>query len=268
MVAPSPTALSKGNGNRILVVDDDENARELMRRLLAKEGFDVITAVDGEEGLELARKFEPSVITLDVLMPGLDGWDVLKSLKADPALADIPIVMVSIVDESGRGYSLGAADYITKPVKRERMKLLLDKYRSRKKEPRALLIEDDEAARTMMRGILDSDGWQVYEAENGRIALDLIDEAAPDLILLDLMMPEMDGFEFLEALRSHPNHQSRIVVVVTAADLSDEDHRRLNGGVEHVIQKSGLNPDQLLTEVRKLVTQCVATEGANGGTRD
>jgi CheY-like chemotaxis protein len=208
------------------------------------------------------------VITLDVMMPGLDGWDVLKELKADPALADIPVIMLTMLDESDRGYRLGAADYMTKPVDRERMKLLLEKYRSRAKEPRVLLVEDDETTRAMMRGILGGDGWQVYEAENGRVALDLIDQAAPDLILLDLMMPEMDGFEFLEALRNQPDRRIAPVVVVTAADLSEEDHRRLNGGVEYVLQKSGLNRDQLLAEVRELVTKYILTEGADGGARD
>ncbi len=239
-----------------------------MRRLLAKEGFDVITATDGQEGLELARKFEPSVITLDVMMPKVDGWDVLKELKADPALADIPVIMVTMLDESDRGYRLGAADYMTKPIDRERMKLLLDKYRSRVKEPRVLLVEDDETTRAMMRGILGGDGWQVIEAENGRVALDRIDEAAPHLILLDLMMPEMDGFEFLEALRHRPERQGAPVIVVTAADLSEEDHRRLNGGVEYVLQKSDLNRDQLLAEIRELVTKYVANEGADGGAHD
>ena len=262
------TATRIGDGNRVLVVDDDQTARELMRRLLAKEGFDVITATDGQEGLELARRFEPSVITLDVMMPKVDGWDVLKELKADPALADIPVIMVTMLDESDRGYNLGAADYMTKPIDRERMKLLLDKYRARADEPRVLLVEDDETTRAMMRGILGGDGWQVFEAENGRVALELIDEAAPHLILLDLMMPEMDGFEFLEALRNKTGRQGAPVVVVTAADLSEEDHHRLNGGVEYVLQKSGLNRDQLLAEIRELVTKYVVTEGAHGGAHD
>jgi len=257
-----------GDGNRVLVVDDDHTARELMRRLLAREGFDVITAIDGQEGLDLARKFEPSVITLDVMMPKVDGWDVLKELKADPALADIPVIMVTMLDESDRGYNLGAADYMTKPVDRERMKLLLDKYRSRAKEPRVLLVEDDETTRSMMRDILGGDGWQVFEAENGRVALGLIDEAAPDLILLDLMMPEMDGFEFLEALRHQPDRQIAPVVVVTAADLSESERRRLHGGVEYVLQKSDLSREQLLAEIRELVTNYVATEGADGGPHD
>jgi signal transduction histidine kinase/DNA-binding response OmpR family regulator len=261
---PRSVVLGKGGGNRALVVDDDQSARELMRRLLAKEGFDVITARDGVEGLELARKLEPSVITLDVLMPRLDGWDFLRQLKADPALADIPVIMVTIVDESGRGYSLGASDYITKPVDREQMRHLLEKYRRRSKEPRVLLIEDDETTRTMMRRILDSYGWQVFEADNGRSALDVIDEAAPNLILLDLMMPEMDGFEFLEALRHDPNHHGVAVVVVTAADLSADDHRRLNGCVEHVIQKSGRDAQALLAEIRDFVAKVVSDDGTLG----
>ena len=255
----------KSNGNRVLVVDDDETARNLLRRFLAKEGFDVITAADGEEGLELAQKFEPSVITLDVMMPKLDGWDVLKELKADPALADIPVVMLTMLDEHDLGYRLGAEDYMTKPVDYERMKLLLEKYRSIARDPRVLLVEDDETTRSMMHRILGDDGWRVYEAENGSVALDVIDEAEPDLILLDLMMPEMDGFEFLETLRRKKKTPLAPVVVITAADLTDADRRRLNGGVEYVLQKSGLSRDALLNEVRGVVKQFAHPERADGG---
>jgi signal transduction histidine kinase/DNA-binding response OmpR family regulator len=262
------TPVSKGTSSRVLVVDDDRTARELMRRLFAKEGFDVITAADGAEGLELARKFAPSVITLDVLMPGLDGWDVLKELKADPALAEIPVIMLTIVDESGRGYSLGASDYLTKPVDRTRMKQLLEKYRSADEANRVLLVEDEEKTRRQLRDILSSDHWLVSEAENGRVAIEMLDEVRPDLILLDLMMPEMDGFEFMDSLRKRPDFVGVPVVVVTAADLTEEDHRRLNGAVERVLQKSDLNRDQLLTEVRELVSQSVLSGGAEGDRHD
>jgi signal transduction histidine kinase/DNA-binding response OmpR family regulator len=259
-VAPV-AAMGKSNGNRVLVVDDDATARELMRRLLAKQGFDVVTASDGREGLELARKVEPSVITLDIIMPRLDGWDVLKELKADPALANIPVVVVTMLDETDRGYRLGAADYLTKPIDRDRLKQLLEKFRARAKEQRVLLIEDDEATRSLMGSILRENGWQVTEAGNGRIGLDLYDEAAPDLILLDLMMPEMDGFEFLEALRNRPDTVAAPVVVVTAADLTEDDHRRLNGGVEYVLRKSDLSREEMLTEVREVVSKFAASEG-------
>jgi CheY-like chemotaxis protein len=260
--------VGKGTSSRVLVVDDDRTARELMRRFLAKEGFDVITAADGVKGLELARKFAPSVITLDVIMPGLDGWDVLKELKADPALAEIPIIMLTIVDESGRGYSLGASDYLTKPIDRMRMKQLLEKYRSADEANRVLLVEDEEITRRQLRDILSSDHWHVSEAENGRVAIEMLDEVRPDLILLDLMMPEMDGFEFMDSLRKRPDFVGVPVVVVTAADLTEEDHRRLNGAVERVLQKSDLNRDQLLTEVRELVSQSVLSGGAEGDRHD
>jgi signal transduction histidine kinase/DNA-binding response OmpR family regulator/HAMP domain-containing protein len=260
--------VGKGTSSRVLVVDDDRTARELMRRFLAKEGFDVITAADGMKGLELARKFAPSVITLDVIMPGLDGWDVLKELKADPALAEIPVIMLTIVDESGRGYSLGASDYLTKPVDRTRMKQLLEKYRSADEANRVLLVEDEEMTRQQLRDILSSDRWHVSEAENGRVAIEMLDEVRPDLILLDLMMPEMDGFEFMDSLRKRLDFVGVPVVVVTAADLTEEDHRRLNGAVERVLQKSDLNRDQLLTEVRELVSQSVLSGGPDGDRHD
>ncbi|MFQ5954112.1 MAG: response regulator [Kiloniellales bacterium] len=246
----------------VLVVDDDQTARDLMRRFLAGEGFDVVTANDGKQGLALARRLAPSVITLDVLMPGLDGWSVLQELKADPELAAIPVVMLTIVDEKNKGYALGAADYMTKPVDRERLRGILDRYRSDDNGQRVLVVEDEKTTRQLLRRMLVGEGWQVSEAENGRVALERLAEARPDLILLDLLMPEMDGFEFLSKLRQTPTMRHVPVVVVTAADLSDEDHRRLNGGVERVLRKAAYSRDQLLAELRDLVAIYVGKAGA------
>jgi CheY-like chemotaxis protein len=229
-----------------------------MRRFLAKEGFDVVTAKDGEDGLRLARELRPLVITLDVLMPGLDGWSVLKELKGDPALAATPVLMLTIVDEQHRGYALGASDYMTKPIDRERLRAVLDKYRSKWNGKRVLLVEDDASTREWLRRMLVEEGWEVSEAENGRVGLERIQQARPDLVLLDLLMPEMDGFEFLAELRKKGLLQEVPVVVVTAADLTEEDRRRLNGGVEHVLQKAAYSREELLEELRDLVAQFAA----------
>jgi CheY-like chemotaxis protein len=251
------------------VVDDDPTMRDVMRRFLAREGFDVVTANDGKEGLALARKLTPSVITLDVRMPGLDGWDVLRKLKADPELALIPVIVLTIVDEKNKGYALGAADYMTKPIDRDRLRGILDRYRSDDKAQRVLVVEDEKTTRQLLRRMLVGEGWQVGEAENGRVALERMAEARPDLILLDLLMPEMDGFEFLSKLRQTPTMRQIPVIVVTAADLSEEDRRRLSGGVERVLLKAAYSRDELLAELKDLVTGYVGKAGAgNDGDGD
>jgi CheY-like chemotaxis protein len=168
--------------------------------------------------------------------------------------------MLTIIDDRNKGYALGASDYMVKPVEREQLLSILEKYRAPDANNKVLVVEDDLDMRRRLCGTLAEQGWEVEEAENGRIALDHLSASRPNLILLDLMMPEMDGFEFLAELRKH-DHQGKIpVVVVTGADLSEEDHRNLNGGVEKVLSKSAYSRDQLFEEVRTLVAQYVRPE--------
>ncbi len=239
--------------NVVLVVDDDEAARDQMRRFLVREGCDVITAKDGAEGLKLARQMKPGLITLDVMMPGCDGWSVLQDLKADPELANIPVVMLTLTDERNRGYALGAADYLLKPIERDALRKLIAKFTAPGSALRVLIVEDDEDTRKQWRRLLATEGCVVNEAENGRVALERLIHALPDLIILDLIMPEMDGFEFLVELHKQPTFRAVPVVVVTAATLSDEDHRRLSGGVERVLAKAAFSRNELHEELRKTV---------------
>ena len=241
--------------NRILVVDDDPTVRDLMRRFLSREGFDVVTAKDGPEGLALARELRPSLVTLDVLMRDMDGWAVLQAFKSDPELARIPILMVTVLDEKQKGFALGATDYLTKPIDRAKLASILRSFKSPEVLRRALIVEDDAATREMLRRILVADGWEVSEAGNGREALDRLQFETAQLILLDLLMPEMDGFEFLSALRTRPESSKTPVIIVTAADLSDEDRRKLSGAVEHILQKSAFGKEELLVYVRQLVNR-------------
>ena len=259
---PAPAAEKTGAAKTVLVVDDDATARDVMRRFLAKEGFDVVTARDGEECLRLARDVRPAVILLDVLMPGLDGWDVLRELKADPALSHIPVTMITIMDEQSKGFSLGASDYMTKPIDRGRLRTLLQKYRTSAAEQNVLVIDDESDTRDMLRRVLEAEGWQVTDAENGRIGLEKLENNRPNLILLDLLMPEMDGFQFLAELRKSPDLSAIPVVVVTSADLSDEDRAQLSGGVEHILEKAAHSRDDLLAEIRKLAERYVGTPNA------
>ncbi len=242
----------------VLVIDDDETVRDLMDRFLVKEGFSVITAANGIEGLKRAREAHPAAITLDVMMPDLDGWTVLAALKGDPALADIPVILVTIVDERARGFALGATDYMVKPIDRERLASVLRTLCGDRPAPHILVIEDDEDTRSVIRQTLERAGWSVAQAEHGRQGLDRVAERRPDVIVLDLMMPEMNGFDFLDALREHPESRGIPVLVLTAMDLTDEDRRRLNGEVERILQKGASAREQLLDEVGRLLASVVA----------
>jgi CheY-like chemotaxis protein len=250
----SRRAMPAAGRDRVLVIDDEDTVRDLMRRFLTREGFEVVTAADGAEGLALARDLRPVLITLDVLMPGLDGWSVLRELKGDPVLADIPVVMLTIVEEKNRGYALGAVDYMVKPIDRERLRALLGRYgEAATAAGRALVVEDDPDTRAWLGRQLREEGWAVAEAENGRVALARLAETPTDLVLLDLMMPEMDGFEFLDELRRTEAGRRTPVVVVTAADLSDGDRERLNGGVLRVLQKGSCGHDQLFSSLHEFL---------------
>jgi signal transduction histidine kinase/CheY-like chemotaxis protein/HAMP domain-containing protein len=272
-----PTAISQGaldgkpggniesGGNVVLVVDDDPVARDILSRFLKAEGYEVATAVDGEEGLQQARAIRPAVITLDVVMPGKDGWTLLKELKDDPVLKNIPVLMVSIVDDKHKGFSLGVADYMTKPVDRNRLLTLLERYKLDGSGGNVLIVEDDGATRQQMRRIFVSEGWRVREAVNGRAGLQLVQDAIPDLILLDLIMPEMDGFEFVDSLQTLPDVKGVPIVVITGADLTDEDRKRLNGGVEQIIKKSVDGTPTFLDEVRRYVGQYLSARTKTSG---
>jgi signal transduction histidine kinase/DNA-binding response OmpR family regulator len=236
----------------VLVIDDEPAVHEILERTLAKHGFKVKRATSGEEGLRMARRLHPQIITLDVMMPGMDGWAVLAALKSDPFLADIPVIMLTIVDDRNLGYSLGAADYLTKPIDRERLASVLLRYR-RDSGNTVLVVEDETESREMLVRLLRNDGWAVAEADNGKTAIAQLERRRPGIILLDLMMPEMDGFEFIAELHRHAEWKSIPVIVITARDLTAEDKIRLNGHVSRVLQKGLYSRDELLQQVSGLV---------------
>jgi signal transduction histidine kinase/CheY-like chemotaxis protein len=237
----------------VLVIDDDPTVHDLLSRSLTKEGFRVETVSDGKEGLRLARELHPDIITLDVLMPNTDGWSTLTALKSDPDLASIPVIMLTIVDNKNLGFALGAADYVTKPVEKEQLIATLRKYQLKQLPGQVLVIEDDVSTREMLCNMLTKEGWAVAEAGNGSDALKLIAESQPVVILLDLLMAEMDGFEFISKLRLKEQWRKIPVIVVTAKDLTQEDYRRLNGNVQKILQKGVYSRRALLDEVRELV---------------
>jgi adenylate cyclase len=244
------------SGDCVLVIDDDLTARELIANHLRGAGFSVITAAGGREGLKRAEELHPIAITLDVLMPDIDGWTVLAALRGNPELADIPVVMATITDDQQhKGMTLGAVGYLTKPIDRDRLIALLQPYQARVRRTCVLVVEDDQTQRERIRSWLEPQQWQISEAENGRVALDRLADEVPDIILLDLMMPEMDGFQLITALQQRPAWRRIPVIVITSLDLTAADRARLNSGVEGILLKDSFDPAQLVAIVRGYVAK-------------
>ena len=268
MHVEEPSAPAKDDSvETVLVIDDDPAARELMRRNLEREGFRVVVAESGPEGLELARQAQPSFITLDVMMPNMDGWDVLTAIKSDSRLHGIPVAIVSIIDDKSLGFALGASGYMTKPIDRARLLSIVERFRElgAGHADEILVVEDDEPTRELLCRNLKGAGWSVAEAGNGKLALERIQEQAPALIVLDLMMPEMDGFEFLDELHQRDDWQRIPVVVVTARELSDEERDRLNGEVQQILQKGSYTRRDLLGAICGLMPKSEPRSGLPAG---
>jgi signal transduction histidine kinase/CheY-like chemotaxis protein len=255
--ASESSAAPNMEGTPVLVVDDDADTRQVLKRFLNRKGFPVECASSGEEGLRLARELHPMAIILDVMMPGMDGWAVLSTLKSEEEVKDIPVVMLTIVDDKNLGYALGATDYLIKPVDRDRLIEILAKFRNVPPPRSALVVDDEEPARKMLTQILEKERWNVVQAENGLEALERIAKQRPDLILLDLVMPKMNGYQFLAELRNHDKWRSIPIIVVTAKDMSTEERIALDGYVEKVLPKHALTEEGLLTEIQDLIAACV-----------
>jgi signal transduction histidine kinase/CheY-like chemotaxis protein len=245
-----------GGGGTVLVIDDERATHDLLERELGARGYRVVHASGGREGLRLARERRPDVITLDVIMPEMDGWAVLRELKADPELRDIPVVLVTILGDREMGYALGAADYLTKPVEAEALLRAVDRFRAGDGGAEVLVVDDDPGTRELLRRTLAREGWSVAEAADGREALARLGRGAPpSVVLLDLMMPGMDGFEVLAAMRREEAWRGIPVVVVTAKDLGREEAAWLDGHAEKVLQKGAYDRGELVGVVHDLVAQ-------------
>lgn len=250
--APLPAAGSK---RTVLVIDDDAIAADLMKRTLEKAGFAILIAHDGPTGIELARKHKPAAITLDVMMPNMDGWSVLTQLKNDPEVTNIPVIMATMLNDKPLGFALGAADFMTKPVDQNRLKNVLERLCGPQQKGRVLIIDDDPNSRDVLRRLLEREKIDTDQAVNGSAGLEMLAKEKYSLILLDLMMPVMDGFTFLTVLRNNPATAHIPVVVVTAKDLTEADRQALHGSVNDIIQKGALDRDALLREVTALINQ-------------
>jgi PAS domain S-box-containing protein len=249
-VAEPGAGTDEGTRNLVLLVDDEASQRDLLSRFLARQGFAVRTAADGRTGLDLARRLRPAAVLLDVMMPEIDGWAVLASLKEDPATQDIPVVMVSFVADAALSASLGAAGAVPKPVDWGRLKGILDRL-SAERTGDVLVVDDDAEMRGRLRTVLERHGWAVREAADGAQALALVRETVPGLVLLDLTMPVMDGFAFLHEMRALPACAEVPVVVLSARDVSADERRRL-AGADRVLRKGDTSLQDLAAEVGRL----------------
>ena len=243
--------------SRVLVIDDDPDVRDLMERYLSREGFEVMSVGSGQEGIESIKSFDPDVITLDVLMPVMDGWSVLSELKNDPQTAKIPVIMLSMLDELDMSFALGASDYLLKPIKRDVLVDTVLKHIRDKENATVLIVDDLEENRNMIARVLSSNKINTTLATNGVEALDSLEKLVPDLILLDLMMPEMDGFKFSEIVKRDERFSQIPIVVLTAQELNEEDINRLSGKVERIYEKNETDFESLLVDLQKIVTSSV-----------
>ena len=257
-VRPGPVELRRKG--TVLVIDDDLVTCSILKNYIENQGYHVEVAHSGEEGIESAKRIKPSMITLDVVMPEVDGWSVLLHIKDDPELAHIPVLMLSMQEEKDMGYSLGASGYLVKPVEYAQLSRILETHRppmekialngEGKRHPLVLVVEDHPDTRDMIERQLRKAEWRVEKAEHGIEALEKINAEIPDLILSDLMMPEMDGFELIETLRNTPEWADIPVVVLTAKDLNEEERQRLNRQAAHVFEKASYTRKQLLEQIK------------------
>jgi PAS domain S-box-containing protein len=238
---------------RVLVIDDDPIVQDIVGRALVRSGFQVEPATNGHDGLRRARERPPDAVVLDVMMPGLDGWAVLTTLKEDPATAEIPVVMLTILEQSEVGFALGAVDFLVKPVRTQRLATVLHRH-CRSHSANILVVDDDAAARDIVRRTLEASGHRVREATDGQQGIDMLADEVPDLVLLDLMMPVMDGFAVLEHMRNDYRLRDVPVVVVTAKDLTAEDREMLRGA-RAILERNSHTRQELVEIVAERVSE-------------
>ena len=260
---PLPPPVSGGPARaRVLVIDDDQTVHAALAKLLSGETYNVTGISSDEHALARVREFRPDIIILDTLQPELHGWNLMAQFKADPQLAAIPVILLTMVDDAHTaGTALGASDFLIKPIDPEKLLPILSKHSAPKQDTSILVVEDDPATREMIVRLVEREGWMAVPAENGRRALELLRTFTPSLVLLDLLMPEVDGFSVLREMRAHPKWKDIPVVVVTSLDLTGEVRRLLQQQAERVLQKGRYTTVELLNEVRKAVSEFLLRPG-------
>jgi CheY-like chemotaxis protein len=272
-VVPEPVGQSSETGKRVLLaVDDDPGVITLYKRYLEKQGYQVIGVTDSRQAVEQASRIKPDVITVDILMPNRDGWSVIQDLRQAEQTRHIPVVVCSIISDQGKGFSLGAADYLVKPITEDELLVALKRLDGRKQTD-VLIIDDTLEDIRLIRRILEvprlEDGTQplyvVSEAHNGAEGIDAVHQHPPDLIILDLMMPEVDGFAVLESLKADLITRHIPIIVVTAKALTEQDRERLNGNIEALLSKGLFDEQELLKDITAALNEVLRGPGPEAG---
>ncbi len=250
---PPPTEPAEKQAQDVLVIDEDESVQKALTKILEPEGFSVISARTGQDGLRLARERNPKIIILDILMPDMDGWTVLKELKQDPHLSAIRVVLLTMTDDKETGFALGASAFINKPIEQDQLLEAIQHHKASADGRHALVVEDDPHQRDLVLRMLEKEGWESEFVANGAEALEAVAARQPAIILLDLLMAEMDGFEFLTHLRANPDWKLIPVVVITSMDLTSDVRARLQGRVDNIFQKGRYSRDNLIRQIRDSV---------------
>jgi CheY-like chemotaxis protein len=251
----TPDDSSKTNGKDrsgrvIAVIDDDPGVVNLYRRFLEKRNYRIVEIDNSEDVTAQVKIHAPSAILLDILMPDKDGWSIIKDLKQDPYTKDIPVIICSIISDKNRGFSLGAADYLTKPiVEGELVNALKNLYDQQKEQIKVLVIDDQADDILLIRRILEAHDYKIIEAGNGREGIDLAQSRNPDLIILDLSMPEMDGFAVVDVLKNDKKMREIPIIIVSAVELTAAEQEFLTGQVEVLLRKGIFTENELLKDV-------------------
>jgi CheY-like chemotaxis protein len=245
----------RGAGPLVLVVEDDPAAAELLTRQLVAAGYRTEVARTGNEALARARELQPAAITLDIILPEVDGWEVLTRLKSDETTSAIPVVVVSVVDNPELGLALGAIDYFVKPVEAKELVARLNRFNFKgRKEVKVLVVDDEPANRMWLTEALEPAGFKVVPASGGRQAIELAKSTKPDLVVLDLMMPDVTGYDVVEALRADESTRETPIMVLTASNLSEADKRVLSGRVSDILESRGsLGASDIVGLLRRMV---------------
>ena len=255
-VAASVMSNGQGKGSLVLVVEDDPAAAELLTRQLVAAGYRTVVARTGNEALAKARDLQPAAITLDIILPEVDGWEVISRLKSDEATSRIPVIVVSVVDNPELGIALGAMEYFVKPIDAgalvERLRHFVDKG---KEQIKVLIVDDEQANRTWLTNALEPAGFQVVPASGGREAIELAKSAKPDFVVLDLMMPEVTGFDVVEALRADESTRETPIMILTASTLTEQDKRLLNGRVLEIFKRGSVASSDIVGLLKRVTGQ-------------
>jgi PAS domain S-box-containing protein len=256
IVGEQQQTLPSGEMPLVLIIEDNPQASQLIQMYLQEAGYRTETAKDGSEGLEKAKRLKPNIITLDMIMPIKDGWQVLKELKRHPICKDIPIIIISITDEKKLGFSMGAIDYFVKPVNKEELLTAIQKLphplTKQNEHPKVLIIDDDRTAAELIQVILESEGYTVIKTTNGREGVRLAASEAPDLIILDLIMPEMSGFNVAYQLKQNAHTRNTPIIILTSMEVDEETREQMAGYISTMMSKSRFTKKDLLREINTI----------------